>query len=168
MPSPLEFISLHVEDSNGTVLRVDPSNAFSSSAEHLTINRTPNIPNVKISFQMSQAPAALGSPFPGYQVTINPMYGEPHETIELFNPCVAKELSVPMRSKYYQVKLTHASDPSKNRVVSIAFTASCTHPNTVDEDGEFWGGASGSCCVQVERVCTTCRTVVSSYYDHRD
>lgn len=44
----------------------------------------------------------------------------------------------------------------------------CTHPSTRTTEGEFWGGGSGSCTVEMITSCTVCGATTSTTYDHRD
>ncbi len=44
----------------------------------------------------------------------------------------------------------------------------CTHPSTRTTEGEFWGGASGSCTVEMITSCTACGATTSTTYEHRD
>lgn len=44
----------------------------------------------------------------------------------------------------------------------------CTHPTTRTCEGEYWGGASGSCTVEIITLCAVCGAYLSRSYDHRD
>jgi hypothetical protein len=46
--------------------------------------------------------------------------------------------------------------------------AACTHVMSRDVEGEFWGGASGSCTVEIDNTCLRCGKVISSRHDYRD
>jgi len=44
----------------------------------------------------------------------------------------------------------------------------CTHPTTRTSEGEFFGGASGSCQVEINVNCAVCGAFISSSLDYRN
>jgi hypothetical protein len=45
--------------------------------------------------------------------------------------------------------------------------AACTHPHTRTEEGQCFGGGSGSCSVEIIRSCTVCGATLDTSWDHR-
>lgn len=56
----------------------------------------------------------------------------------------------------------------KNYELNEEQKRNCTHQMTYTSEGEVWGGASGSCQVEMLRSCSLCLSVVDRWYDHRD
>lgn len=46
--------------------------------------------------------------------------------------------------------------------------AACTHPSSRTSEGEFWGGGSGSCTVEIISSCTVCGATLNTSFEHRD
>lgn len=44
----------------------------------------------------------------------------------------------------------------------------CTHPSTYTSEGEFWGGCSGTCTVEIFTSCTECGATISRHIESRD
>lgn len=185
MTQQLEFVNIAAKDSNGTILKVTCEKDVYGT--NYSIHRNINVPNVTLFLQMNQRSTE------GYRVCYHPMFIEdPAQTTDVHQfvthpvpegDCDAEEVKVAMVSdsnagialtlpigvKWYTFEiLPNGGDVSKKRKINVAFTNACTHPDSEWEDGEFWGGGSGSCCVKVELVCKTCRATLSSRYEHRD
>lgn len=46
--------------------------------------------------------------------------------------------------------------------------ASCPHARLYKQEGEWWGGASGSCCVEFHTRCNDCGVTLSTTHEYRD
>lgn len=65
-----------------------------------------------------------------------------------------------------------ASKTYRFRVLNLTLTEeeiqNCAHSQTRNVEGEVWGGASGSCTVEILHECCICRKVLSRSFDYRD
>ena len=46
--------------------------------------------------------------------------------------------------------------------------ANCKHPNSYTTSGEVWGGGSGSCQVEMLRMCVICDAQIDRWIEHND
>lgn len=80
--------------------------------------------------------------------------------------CISCDLGKRARlegEKTFYISLTVHTEP-----LTQEERKACTHPSTRTTEGEFWGGGSGSCTVEMITSCTVCGATTNTYHEHRD
>ena len=103
-----------------------------------------------------------------FTVSRIPLWRGEWQSSRLCRPDTATVVSLSFADRFkentstYQLKLDRSGLPTPN-------AATCTHAHgSYEEDGQCWGGGSGSCTVEIISRCEMCLTELSRRQEHRD